>query len=172
MNLKHKNGILLFGFILLFWICYKIPIQQTIKAKRDYTLLKQEHSLFLDTPQQVVLLNTEKRYLDSILNKYQLSSDTSFQSNLLHAVTSFAQAHHLSVVTFKEPHQFIKGESKLNTFSFSVKGNFANSLKLVYELEQIKKLGKILTVNFERKKNYRINKKYLETTILLQRLNN
>lgn len=172
MSLKHKNSVLLIGFILLSWVCYKIPIKQTINAKRDCTLLKQEQSLFSDIPQQVVLLNTEKKYLDSILNKYQFSSDNSFQSNLLHTVTSFTLAHHLSVVTFEEPHQFMKEETKLNTFSFSIRGNFSNSLKLIYELEQVKKFGKILTVNFERKKNYRTNKKYLEATILLQRLNN
>ncbi len=170
MNLKHKNIVLLIGFIILLWICYKIPVHQTIMAKKEYAKLVQQQHLFSDIPQKVNTLNTEKVYLDSILNTYQLSTDKSFQSNLLHTITSFADTHHLSVVTFEEPHIYLKNEVTLNTFSFSVKGNYNDTLSLIHELEQTKKLGKMLSINFEKKKNYRTNKEFLETTILLQRL--
>ena len=172
MSLKQKNIALLIGFILVFFICYKIPIKQTMIAKKEYKELLKQQQLFINVPQQLATLNTEQLYLDSVLTKYQFATEKSFQSNLLYAITTFSKEHKLKVVTFEEPHYFKKGDVTLTTFSFSVRGNFNNTLSLLHELEQIKKLGLIHSVNFEKKKNYRTNNDYLETTFLLQRVEN
>lgn len=170
MNLKQKNRLLLGGFLLLFWICYKIPVAQTITAKKETEKLQNEHQLFSNIPQKIQGLTKETIYLDSILANYQFSVEKSFQSNLLQTITSFSKLNNLTVVSFEEPHIITKNKTTINTFEFSVRGNYNNSLRLIHELEQTKKLGKILLVNFEREKNYRTNKQFLETRILLQRL--
>lgn len=170
MNLKQKNRLLLGGFILLLWICYKIPISQTLSVKKEYHKLNNERQLFSNIPQKIENLYKENKYLDSILNKYQFSSEKTFQSNLLETITSFSKTNNLIVVSFNEPHIIEKNKTFVNTYLFTVRGTYNNSLRLIYELEQIKKLGKIVSVNFDRKKNYRTNRKYLETKILLQRV--
>lgn len=172
MSLKQKNIALLVGLILVFFICYKIPIKQTSVAKKEYKELLKQEQLFANVPQQLARLNKEQLYLDSVLTKYQFATDKSFQSNLLVAITSFSKEHKLKVVTFEEPHYFKREAVTLTTFSFSVSGSFNNTLSLLHELEQIKKLGIIHSVNFEKKKNYRTNKDYLETNFLLQRIEN
>lgn len=172
MSLKNKNIVLLIGVVLICFICYRIPIQQTINAKNDYGKLMEEQQLFSNIPLKISALNKENSYLDSILQKYQFSSDNSFQSNLLHSITAFSETHKLTVVSFEEPHVYINNKTTLKTYSFTFRGDYTNSLKLLHELEQLKKMGEILHVNFEKKKNYKTNKWYLETTILLQRLIN
>lgn len=170
MNLKQKNWLLSVGFLLLFWICYKLPITQTLTAKKEFNTLKSEKQLFSDIPDKIQDLTKETIYLDSTLAKYQFSAEKSFQSNLLQTITSFSKQSDLTVVAFEEPHTITKNKATINTFEFSLRGTYNNSLRLIHELEQTKKLGKILSVNFEKKKNYRTNKHYLETRILLQRL--
>ena len=170
MNLKQKNRLLLGGFILLLWICYKFPIAQTMTAKKEYRKLQKEHQLFSNIPQKIQHLTKETIYLDSILANYQFSAEKSFQSNLLQTITSFSKQHDLTVVSFEEPHTITKNKATINTFVFSVRGTYSNSLRLIHELEQTKKLGKMLSVNFEKKKNYRTNRAFLETRVLLQRL--
>ncbi|PCI07785.1 MAG: hypothetical protein COB73_07765 [Flavobacteriaceae bacterium] len=172
MSLKQKNIALVIGLLIVFFICYKIPIKQTLNAKKQYKELKLEQQLFANVAQQLVSLKAEQVYLDSILTKNQFATDKSFQSNLLYAITAFANKNKLTVVSFEEPHYFKKGDATLTTFSFSVRGGFNNSLKLLHELEQLKKLGKIQSIDFEKKKNYRTNKNYLETSFLLQRMEN
>lgn len=172
MSLKQRNIIVLIGFLLLLLVCYKIPIAQMLNAKKEYNKLEQESNLFSNIPQKISSLNKEKVYLDSILSKYQFSADKSFQSNLLETIASFSEQHSLKVITFDEPHSHFKNETTLNTFSFSVRGTYNNILGLIHELEQIKKLGKVLSINFEKKKNYRTNISYLEAIILLQRIEN
>ncbi len=170
MNLKQKNRLLFGGFLLLLWVCYKLPIKQTMIAKKEYKKLQKEHQLFSNIPQKIQELTKETIYLDSILANYQFSAEKSFQSNLLQTITSFSKQNNLTVVTFEEPHTITKNKATINTFEFSVKGSYSNSLRLIHELEQTKKLGKILSVNFDKKKNYRTNRLYLETRVLLQRL--
>jgi hypothetical protein len=170
MSLKQKNIILLIGFILLFWLCYQFPISQMKTAKKEYQKLQIEHELFSKTPQKIRNFHQENSYLDSILSKYQFSSEKTFQSNLLQTITSFSNKNNLSVVSFNEPHIITKNKVAINTFSFSVKGSYNNSLGLIHELEQTKRLGKIVSVKFEKKKNYRTNRGVLVTEVLLQRI--
>ena len=49
-----------------------------------------------------------------------------------------------------------------------VEGNYSNLLKMVYELERNKKTGRLASVNFRKKKDYRKNKEFLSATIFLQ----
>ncbi len=83
---------------------------------------------------------------------------------------AFADTTNVKVVTFNNPHVFEMDNAMINTFSFTVNGSFSKITGLIYELEQHYKLGKIISVNFEKKKNYRRNTQYLECTVLLQRI--
>ncbi|WP_156772409.1 hypothetical protein [Urechidicola croceus] len=143
-----------------------------MNAKKEYAELVAQQNLFANIPTKVASLSKENIYLDSILNKYQFSADKSFQSNLLESITEFSENNNIDVVSFEEPHTYLKNGTSVSSFMFAVKGNFNDMLKLVYEIEQIKKLGNILSVNFEKKKNYRTNKEFLQCKILLQRINN
>lgn len=172
MTLKQRNILLFIGFGLLLFICYKIPVKKTLSLKKEYEVSLLQNQLLSEIPQKIALLKREEIYLDSILSKYKLSTDKSFQSNLLQTITDFSAEHKLTISGFDEPHSFTKNDIQLNSFSFSVIGDFKNALMLVHELEQVKKLGKLISVKFEKNKNYKTNKNYLESTILLQRIKN
>jgi hypothetical protein len=53
------------------------------------------------------------------------------------------------------------------TYSFEVKGTFKALLTLANTLEK-QQLGEIISINFEKKKNYRINKQELTAQFHLQ----
>jgi CHASE3 domain sensor protein len=83
MNFKQKNSILFFGFILLVWVAYQFSFSKTIKARQSYNELKQQNELFLSASQNIHNLKQQDTYYNSLLDKYQISTESSFQNNLL-----------------------------------------------------------------------------------------
>ena len=170
MSLKQKNIALLIGLVLLLWVANRLSFSKTFALKKQYEISQKEQKLFSNVSQKLVSLQQQNVYYDSILKSKKISTESSFQNNLLQTITSFADTTNTKVVAFKDPHEFKDNTTLINTFSFTLRGNFSKIVQLIYILEQHYKLGKIVSVNFEKKKNYRRNINFLECTILLQQV--
>ena len=170
MNLKQKNIALLIGLVLLLWVANRLSFSKTFELKKQYEISQKEQKLFSNVSQKLLSLQQQNVYYDSILKSKKISTESSFQNNLLQTITSFADTTNTKVVAFKDPHKFKVNETLINTFSFTLNGNFSKIVQLIYILEQQYKLGKIVSVNFEKKKNYKRNNTFLECTILLQQI--
>lgn len=156
--------------LLLCWVAYQFSFSKTFTLKKQFHTLKNEQQLFSNISQKLIRLKQQNVYYDSILKSKRISTESSFQNNLLETITSFADTTNIKIVNFNNPHIFRTGNAVFNTFSFKLKGNFLKITQLIYELEQQSKLGKIISVHFEKRKNYRYNTYFLECTVLLQRI--
>lgn len=161
---------LFIGFLLLLWVAYQFSFSKTLALKKNYCSLKTEQELLTNVSQKLLVLKQENSYYDSILKSKQISTENSFQNNLLQRITAFADTTDISIVRFNTPHVYEADNALVNTYSFSLKGNFSDIVQLTYALEQRYKLGKIISAHFEKKKNYRRNSSYLECTLMLQRV--
>lgn len=170
MSTKNKNIILLIGFIVALWMIYALAISNSMAARKKYYKLQNQKMSISNMPQRLNYLNQQNKYLDSLLRKNNIKTGTTFQNNLLQHIDTFASMYELKIVTFNEPHQFTKKEAILRTYSFSVKGYYKNILSLIHNLEQNGNYGKLLSVNFEKKKNYKLNSTFLECVIILQKV--
>ena len=170
MNSKRKNIILLAATIIVLVLCYQLAIKKTLDYKTRYIALKAEERLFDDIPKQFGVLNEKNKYYDSLLNTYQIG-ETSIQNNLLKTINKIAKEEQLKIIDFNEPHVFTKDKSKQNTYTFVVEGDFENILGLIYYLEQHTKFGEVLNVHFEKKKQLRTRKEYLQTTVMIVNYN-
>ncbi|AUP81627.1 hypothetical protein C1H87_13530 [Flavivirga eckloniae] len=144
-----------------------MAISKTVALKKEYNALKQQEVLFENTPKQISLLKQKQTYYDSLLNKYQING-SSLQNNLLKTVTVFADSTNLKVVSFLEPHIIHKNNLKINTYQFVLEGNFNAIIKLIHKLEQDTKFGEITNLSFEKKKNFRTGRYYLQAFVLLK----
>ena len=167
MSNSLKNKLLVGGFVILLFLCYKFAIANTFALKSEHSKLSKEQKIFENTPKQIAILKKKEQYYDSLLTKYKIGG-TSLQNNLLNTVTSFSKDHNLKVVAFSEPHVFSEKSLIINTYSFTVEGHFNNILQLIYTLEQHTKYGEVISVSYEKKKNYRTGKSYLQAKIVLQ----
>ncbi len=100
----------------------------------------------------------------------KISIETSFQNNLLTTINAAADSTNIAVVSFLQPHIFTIEGSATHSYSFTIKGSFHEIMQLLYTLEQKYKLGKIVSLNYAKKKNYRRNSEYLECAVLLQHI--
>lgn len=170
MSYRKKNILLLVGIILLGWISWQLSFSKTFELKKQYSELKSEKELFSNVSQKLSQLKQHNSYYDSILKSKKITTGSSFQNNLLQVITAYADSTRLQIVNFNTPHIYKTDNASINTYIFTVKGSFTNCLKQLYELEQQFKLGKIVSANFEKKRNFRQNSDYLECTILLQKI--
>ncbi len=167
MSNKAKNIVLIIGFLLSLLICYKYAISNTIDYKNRYVNLKQQEQLFINTPKQLSILKQKKKHFDSILSKHQLDG-TSIQNNLLKTINSFVQTNSIKVTSFIEPHIVFKNDLTIKTYIFTLEGSYNSIIKLIHQLEQQTKYGEIISLHFEKKKNFKTGRNYLQAKVLLK----
>ncbi len=167
MTKKQKNIVLVAGFLLALIICYRFAISNTLEQKQRYNDLKLESEIFENSPRQLSILNQKEAYYDSLLAKYQLD-DSSLQNNLLKTINFFAEKNDLKVVSFLEPHVFENNGLIVYTYQFVLEGEYNAINKLIYKLEQDTKFGEIINLHFEKKKNFRTGRYYLQARVLLK----
>jgi len=167
MSNKQRNIALVIGFVIVLILCYHLAISKTFEQKQQYNTLKAQELLFKNAPKQLSLLKQKDVYYDSLLTKYQLE-ESSIQNNLLKVINVFANENKLKVVSFLEPHIIAKNELVMKTYEFVLEGDYNSINNLVHQLEQKTKFGEVINLHFEKKKNFRSGKYYLQARILLR----
>jgi len=56
----------------------------------------------------------------------------------------------------------------IKTYEFVLEGDYNSINQLIYKLEQQTKFGEVISLHFEKKKNFRTGKHYLQARILLK----
>ncbi len=170
MSLKLKNRALVIGMVLLLWLGYVFSFSKVFEARKQYYLLVKEQAFISNVSQKLMLLKRQNVVYDSILASKKIVSESSFQNTLLKTITVIADSSALKIISFNKPHVFKTDNSIISTYSFSLQGNFSKITELIYQLEQQSKLGEVISVQYQKKKNYRRNFYLLECTVFLQRV--
>ncbi len=167
MTNKTKNIALLVGFAIVLFVCYQFAISKTLNIKNRYNSLRHEDGLFKNTPKQLALLKQKQIYYDSILMSNKLDG-SSIQNSLLKVINTFAETENLKVISFLEPHAHLNNDLIIKTYSFTLEGNYESIIKLIHVLEQRTKFGEIINLHFEKKKDFRSGRYYLQAKVLLK----
>ncbi|MCB4797212.1 hypothetical protein [Neotamlana laminarinivorans] len=167
--MTNRNRIILAvsGFIITLFLCYKFAFSKTINLVYTHEKLVQSETLFENTPHQIFLLKQKQKYYDSLLTKYQLN-EHSIQHSLLNTINRYADSHEFSIVEFNEPHITRDNNLTVKVFKFTLNGNYNSIMTLIYNIEQHTKLGEVINIHFEVKKNFRTGQKYLLAHVLLK----
>lgn len=168
-NFKNKNIILLLFLFLALLLCYKLAISNTLALRKEYLSLKKEERLSEDIPQQLALLSKKEVYLDSVLQKLDLNN-TAMENNLLRVVNKEAAENNIKIIDFNAPHTSDKDNSHVMTYIFTLEGSYASILELIHDLETKRNLGSVSHLEFEKKKDYRTKRTYLQTKVFLEQI--
>ena len=167
MTKQYKNLVLLVGFVLVLTLSYKLAIKNTLELKNKHTQLENENGLILKGPQQLNILKQKTVYYDSILGQYKLDK-SSIQNNLLKVINKYATKNQLKVVDFIEPHITTTNDLVIKTYNFTLEGPYNTINQFIFLLEQETKFGEIISLSFEKKKNYKTAAYYLQARVLLE----
>ncbi|TVZ52268.1 type 4a pilus biogenesis protein PilO [Dokdonia sp. Hel_I_53] len=167
MKIKNKNYLLLFGFILMILIGYFAAFKDTLAVYSNYKMLIEQEKLAANFPQKKYALETKSNYYDSLLHHYRIT-DTSLQNNLLNVLEDFAKKEKLQILSFEKPHISSINDYTVQSYQFSVTGEYHAILKLAYHLEQRHKFGMIASLNLEKVRIKYSKENHLVGNILLQ----
>lgn len=172
MTQKNKNILLFAGLLVLFVIAYRYSFSKTFAVRSEVRILETEKEIKQSTPAQLITLANKEKELDKILVKNNVEG-SSVQNNILKILNDLSEVHKFKIIAFEEPHVFNDEATQKNatTYNFTIEGEYKSIITVIYKLEQQYSFGNVINVNFEKKKNYKTRKEYLQCNILLQRLN-
>lgn len=176
MNLKdltyrQKNKILLVGALLLLIVCYIFAIGETVNLYGNNSKTTQKLESLKNAPQQIAGLNKRLNFLNSRVKQYVREDDFE-QDDILVSVSDFCKRNRLKIIEFPKSTLKQKDDIVIETFNFTVEGNFTNLVKLIYDIEVVQKIGRVASLDFETQVDRRTKVKRLTVNIFLQNLRN
>lgn len=166
MKQKTKNIFLIIGFILVLIIAYQYAFSTTFELRADVKQLELNYS----DPQKMnkfsAKIISRTFYADSILSSNKVTSG-SVQSNLLDFLNEKAEHDNIIISEFSEPHIFDFESGKSKSYIFSIQGEYRELERTLYELEQSHAFGEVINVSFQKLRNHRKQRDYLECEIVL-----
>ncbi|WP_299535718.1 hypothetical protein [Ulvibacterium sp.] len=169
MKLDKRNKLLIAGCLVLLFATYKLALSKTMAIHREHGNLKSKSIQAGDIPVQLAILAQKEQYYDSIMQQMDIG-DTSIQNNLLRTINEQAKIRNVNVMDFNPPHIQNFDNHRLLTHSIVLNGGYTDILQVVYALERKGSFGDIVHVDFEKKRDYRKRKSFLEATIFVQHL--
>lgn len=170
MNNRQKNKVLLVSFLFILVFSYVFSIQKTVELKSELIKLSINKKRLVDANKSIIHLQQENNYLDSILRQKDISFENSFQQTLLKKLNDFSKRKSMDIISFKQPHVYSDNSTVLMSYEFQVKGDFKSLLQLTNIIER-QQLGTLISINFEKKRNYRNNREELTGLFYIQNKN-
>lgn len=165
ISAKHRFFGLLAAFALLWLFAYQFSIKQTVNQLGEYFQNKQNLEEAASAPQRIAKYQNQLNQLNAN-QQYQVYD----RANLFEQVNTFCREHDLSLSNFSPEEVQQEGEFQIFTNQIMVEGKYVDMVKLAYTLEFEQGLGHLAAATFERKKDLRSRKTYLEGALFLQNL--
>lgn len=169
MNPRTKNIILVIGFILSAAIAYNLAFSKTFALRDRINELEMKTKSLGNTAIVAANLEQRERFVDSVLSLNNMKGN-SVQNNLLEFLNSKSESGGFTISDFSEPHTFSQDGATITSYRFTLVGSYDEIEQVLYSLEQEYNFGQITHVHFEKKKDYRKGKDYLECFVIVESL--
>lgn len=169
LTYRKKNILLLVCSVLFSLIIYFFSVAQTIKLITLCNRLEQQLHLADDAPQKLSELKFQLGHITSRLGQAgKFGGDV--QQALLEMISGFCNENNLVLKEFPQPVITIEQNFVVETNTVVVEGEFIKLLKLVYQLEQVQRIGKVSSVHFQAKEDVKTKRLVLTASLYLQNI--
>lgn len=163
----RKNQLLIAAFVILLLLVYSLAIKKTIHESKQVADAEKKIELAVNAPLMAAQLQKELMLMNEKIGDKNLKGQNTAQT-LLELVTNYCKNNRAVLREFPETNTSDQEGLRIETNRFVVEGNFSTLLNLVYLLEQKNKLGKISSVVYQLKKDFKTKNKVLIATVYLQ----
>lgn len=167
LTYKKKNQLLLVVAVFTLYLIYVFAIKKTITSYNEFNKAESQIELAANAPLMAAQLEKKLLQMDSKIGKQNINGQNTEQA-LLELITNYCQNNHAILREFPETTVAQQGNLFIETNLFVVEGDFASLITLVYLLEQKNKLGKIASVRYQLKKDFKTKEMALTAAIYLQ----
>tara|TARA_B100000949_G_scaffold229706_1_gene239032 strand:- start:1087 stop:1599 length:513 start_codon:yes stop_codon:yes gene_type:complete len=169
MQLDKRNKLLIGGFVLGLLVCYQLAIKKTLALRSRYLKETEQREQAKDIPEKLADLRKKEIQLDTRFGQLNLGS-TNVQNELLHFLNEQGSQHSVKIMDFKAPHVVSEDNTTTRTYRFVLEGQFTNILKVAHGLETKANFGGITHMAFEKQRDPRQRKSYLQATLHVQQM--
>lgn len=169
MSQRTKNILLIIGFCLSLAIAYNLAFSKTIALRNSINTLEIKTESLENTTNIAINLEQREQFVDSILSLNNMKGN-SVQNNLLEFLNSRSETGNFIISDFNEPHTSTENGATTTSYRFTLEGSYDAIEQVLYSLEQEYNFGRIAHVHFQKKKDYRKNKNYLECFVIVESL--
>jgi hypothetical protein len=173
LSYKKKCQYLLGGALLLGVVAYMAAFNNTIRLYMENNVLEAKLERAAKAPSQVLVLESALEAIDDQLSYYIIDTLKNHETTL-EIVSEFCFRNRLILKELPKKEVMEEEDFTIETSILSVEGNYKDLLRLVYELEQKHKIGRLSSVSFRLFKDNHLKKHILVLTIYIQniRINN
>lgn len=150
-------------------IVYKFGIKRTLSAYTETIQLRSEIEQASTAPQVSVLLHHQIEQLDQQLSESATDATESDQA-LLAMVSAYCDERKLVVVDFPKALVTPEDQLLLESNRMVIQGSFEELQGLVFTIEHQPKLGKIVSLTYQLRKDPKSAQKVLQAEIYLERV--
>jgi hypothetical protein len=168
-NGKQIWMLTLAGIILVTIATYSFAIKKTIDTISNCNAMTHTLDSANLAPQYMQSLQQEIELFSKNIGNSNIS-DMDFQISLIQVVGDYCKLHGMTVQSFPNPHVFTKEKFQLQTYRFTVAGNYAKHVQLLQMLEHRNIGAKIVSVHFETQKQFQQHRELLAMTVYLQKI--
>ena len=167
LTYKKKNLVLLGGAVLFALVIYFSAINKTIDLYSQCDQLEEQLLLAENASGQLAQLQNELQEIESIFSDGE-EANNNYQQLLMETVSNYCFKNKVVLREFPTPTVLNEQDFSVETNMVVVAGNFTDLLKLAYLLEQKNKTGKIASLQFQTKRDYKTKQIALTANIYLQ----
>ena len=150
-------------------LSYQLAIHKTIVAKKELVDNTAKKESISNLPEQLSILSRKEKALNLRLEVMDVGS-SSAQNNLLKFLSKESSTHKVKIIDFSSPHIIESNQRIVETYMLQLEGGYLSILKLLNAIENKGSFGAINHLNFEKKKNYRTKRTYLQAQVFLEQV--
>jgi hypothetical protein len=169
LTYKKKNIILLLIAALVAFLVYSFGIKKTIAVYTEYTANKNKMEQAVNAPVMADQLEKELIGMGTKIGNHN-THEENIDEALLSFITNYCQTNHAVLREFPSTTVNEDGDLSIETNRFTIGGNFYTLINIVYLLEQKYHLGKIASVNYQLKKDFKTQEMQLTANVFLQNI--
>lgn len=167
LTYKKRVQYLLIGILVFSWLAYQMSFKKTLALKTEIGNLELQVEKVSNAPSEIQSLQLELNKIDARIGSF-MSQGMEFQDVLLDKITGYCKENNLVLKEFPKAHQYRQQDYLVQTNAIVVEGGFIKLLQLVFELERQFEIGKVVSVKFITREDFRTRKLFLGATIYYQ----
>jgi len=152
--------------VIIILFAWKGAFEKTWSLYRQIKTLESsiQSSAFIASEKQKIQSETEQLNLVLGIHGNNLPSEQIFEE----LVSVCDRIGNIRIVDFPDIHTVIVNNYKITTMFAGFEGDYSDLLKMIHQLERKEKTGRLVSVNFRKKNDFKKNKEFLSITVLLQ----
>ena len=165
VDFKKRYRLLIAFVLFIILLIYIVSIKPTLVLWQKSNEIEKQYTQLQNNPNELATLKSK-------LQSYGSNNTVTFTSqNISDEISKYCVANGLKE-SYPTPIKTQNGDLIVETDIFVITGGFHKITQLAYFMEQEKKIGKLISLQYEMKKNFETRSNYLEATFYLQTIKN